>query len=81
MKLTPNDIEVLIHYHVSGPESHPRSSVPAVRESIKMFLLLDMLEADENSFRTTPKGDAMVRALCNTPEPKMAYIDSHGNVL
>lgn len=80
--LTPNDIEVLLHCHVS-PEPHPRLDAPAVQESIKMWICAGMIEPNVNTgiFVTTDKGCAMVMALCKTPYPRLIYIDQNGEEL
>lgn len=83
--MTPNDIEVLLHYHVS-PCIHPRYDAPAVKESIENFLTGKILEpyrhADgpnvtdgPNVFSTTKLGAALVAMLCQTPYPIVACID------
>ena len=83
--LTPNDIEVLIHcYCCHAP--HPRIEAPAVRESLLMWLdnaFIEQLSGTEitATFRTTPKGTAMIKALCRTPEPRCVYLDSEGKEL
>lgn len=79
--LSPSDIEVLLHCHVC-PAPHPRSGAPAVRAAIDMFAYADMIEVWEPTggalgepsyWRTTDKGDAFVKALCNTPEPVQTW--------
>lgn len=77
--MTPNDIEVLMHYHAS-PDSHPRAHAPAVQASIRMFIAEGILKK-EDSFRTTEKGEALVRMLCNTEMPQQAWVDSNGNIV
>lgn len=77
---TPNNIEVLLHYHVS-PTSHPRSYAPAVRNVTKKFLELGVIKKDGKSYQTTKLGEAWVKALCNTCIPKVAYVDEHENIL
>ena len=71
--LSPCDIDVLIWYHVH-PHVHPNSDAPAVRESTAMWVRSGMLAMDGELFTTTPKGAAMVRALCRTPEPVQAWV-------
>lgn len=71
----PNDLTVLIHYHVS-PEIHPRHDAPAVQESINEYTIDGILERDENGcHRTTEKGRAYVKLLCSIPYPEMEYVN------
>jgi len=78
--MTPNDIEVLIHHHVSGT-IHPRATAPAVNEAICRFVHDDILRVDGAHLTTTPRGAALVRALCRTPYPTIQWVDEHGKVL
>jgi hypothetical protein len=78
--LSPSDIEVLLHCHTT-PGPHPRLDAPAVQEALRMFRGCAMIEVVEpkftpgggSAFNTTPKGDAFVKALCNTPEPVQTW--------
>lgn len=81
--MTPNDIEILIHCHVCQLV-HPRISAPAVSESITQFCIDGILAvADERSgtFKTTDKGNALMRSLCDTPYPEQAWIDQTGKII
>lgn len=69
--MTPNDIEVLLHYHCS-PNPHPRLCAPAVAEAVSMFLRAEMLEPTgkgEGMYTTTEGGNLLVKALCAVPMP------------
>jgi len=89
--LSPNDIEVLIWCH-TRPEPHERLYAPAVREAIEMWLESGMIEPDDMYikssiiqpdcvWRTTDKGHAMIKSLCNTPEPISAWLDCNGKTI
>lgn len=81
--MTPNDIEILIHCHVC-PSVHPRISAPAVNESITQFCIEGILAVDDEklgTFKTTDKGAALMRSLCDTPYPKQAWIDQTGKII
>ena len=80
--LSPDDIEVLLHYFVN-PCEHPRYKAPAVQSAIDMFIGCGILEPSggPSPWKTTEKGSAMVRALCRTPEPQLIYADANGNPL
>lgn len=78
--LTVNDIQVLLHFHVS-PEPYPRANAPAVQDAIKMFLKEGMIvERDEQSglgmaYDTTIRGRAYVEMLKHTPFPVCVWMD------
>ncbi len=80
--MTPNDIEILIHYH-SCPEPHPRIHAPAVEDSIRNFLadgILELRKTDkEDTFRTTEKGRAWLQMILDTPYPTLVWVDEKGN--
>lgn len=73
--MTPNDVEILLHFHCSGIP-HPRASAPAVRESIARFIDAGALtHGGPAGYMTTAKGDAWVQMICDTPEPIHMYVD------
>lgn len=89
--MTPNDIEVLIHCHVSLTP-HPRRHYPAVRESLEMFTKHGFIEpikpgdfgfekVDKEAYRTTDRGRAWIAMLCATPWPEQAWVDARGEVI
>lgn len=73
--MTPNDIEVLIHHHVS-PNLHPRAHSPAVQMSIDMFVMDGILKEDGLGYRTTERGVVLMRMLCDTEYPQQAWVDN-----
>ena len=80
--MTPNDIEILIHYHVC-PKVHPRDYAPAVKQSINKFLRDGIIKHDSQSQRghhytTTEKGRAWLEMILKTPYPKQVRIDEKG---
>lgn len=77
---TPNNIEVLLHYHVY-PSTHPRISAPAVQDATQMLLACGAIKPVDNHYTTTRKGAAWVKLLCRTPEPVEAYIDQYGEII
>jgi len=74
---TPNDIEIMIHYHGSRTV-HPRINAPAVGESIQRFLSAGLLvETDvEGIYDTTEGGRMYVEALCAVPLPVQRWVKS-----
>lgn len=82
--LTPNDLDVLIHFCVC-PAPHERQSAPAVQESIKMFVDSGLLELScgltRNGYIATEKGHAHLRQLCSIQFPSQAWVDTGGNII
>ena len=79
-QLTPNDINVLLHYHTC-PDSHPRISAPAIQSAVYKFIEDGILEEFNNEhhvnykIRTTDRGRKFVDMLCETPYPEKRWID------
>ena len=79
--MTPNEIEVLIHCHVS-PSPHPRKDAPAVQEALASFLRNGLVALDEDGiYHTTYRGAAHIAQLCNRPWPVQAWVDENGKVI
>jgi len=81
--MTPNDIEVLIHCHVS-PVLHPRIDAGAVKEALARFLNCGLIEGFgdvSNAYQTTDKGAAHIQQLCNLPFPTVKYVTASGEVI
>lgn len=76
--LTPNDIEVLLHYHCSS-EPHPRFGAPAVTDTVQRFIDLGVLTRP--NLTITPLGAAWVKALCATPMPRLVYVNDRNEIL
>lgn len=78
---SPNNIDILLHFYCTLGVPHPRQGAPAVDEAIKEMVDDGVLRAGATSFQITNLGRAWVTALCSTPKPKLAYVDSNGNML
>lgn len=79
--MTPNDIEILIHCHVS-PTPHPRlAQNKAVFDSLERNGLIRYHANSIGVYVTTARGAAHINQLCSTPWPKQAWIDSNGRVI
>lgn len=76
--MTPLAIEILLHFHVS-PLPHPLSSYPAVAAEIESQLNNGLIEEEKASYRTTERGNAHIRQLCNLPFPTQMWADKDGN--
>ena len=78
--MTPNDIEILIHYHVS-PAPHPRISAPAVESATLMLQEHGLIHLVDGSYRTTDRGSAHVQQLCELDFPRAAWVSAAGEVI
>lgn len=72
MKLTPNDVEVLIHHSICVG-AHPRFDAPKVKDSIEMFIRNGAMTvtggASGPAVIATKKGHAWLDSICSTPPP------------
>ena len=79
--MTPNDIEILIHCHVS-PTPHPRRDAGAVDGALKSFVCQGLIEQrGSDIYYTTDKGAAHVAQLCSVPIPIKQFIGYDGKVI
>lgn len=78
--MTPNDIEILIHCHVS-PMPHPRynDNRGVFDRLVRDELIIGNFE--NTSYRTTNKGAAHIQQLCTLPYPKQAWVDAQGEII
>lgn len=74
MHLTPNHIEVLLHYHCFT-DKHPNEDAPAVKAALDFFLKEDILRLSKGDFTTTERGKAFVTMLCTTPLPTKVWVN------
>lgn len=78
--MTPNDIEMLIHFYAS-PAPHPRASAPACVEAIEQMLAAGLIEPCGDTYKTTRRGAAHVEQLCSTPYPMRGWVCADGRVI
>lgn len=83
--MTPCEIEVLIHCHVS-PSRHPRANAPAIQEAIQHFVKNGLIEIVRregycDTYKTTKKGEAHIEQLCSMPWPKLGWVGYDGDVI
>lgn len=77
--MTPNDIDVLLHYHCCCDE-HERIHAPAVAEAINGFVQDGILRPRQqrsehgSSYETTERGVALVELLCRTEYPVQVWV-------
>lgn len=82
-KLSPLQIEILLHHHTSPTAFLPDSSayLDERNDFIRNGCLVAVEMNGEIIFQTTPKGAAWVEALRRVQMPREAFIDEHGNIL
>jgi len=79
--MTPNDIEILIHCHVS-PAVHPRADAPAVKEALRSLEVNGLIEQrDGDGYCTTKRGQAHMDQLCGLAWPTKAWVGADGKVI
>ena len=81
--ITPNHLDVLIHYN-SSPSRHEREDAPAVRDAIRQFVedgILEPARASKSGFEVTEKGHAWLCAILAVPYPTQAWLDAAGNII
>lgn len=75
---TPNDLEVLLHYHIECVP-HPRLQVPAVEQAVKMWVKEGMLERSrmidptDSGYATTRKAHVWLMHLLSEPLPENTW--------
>jgi predicted transcriptional regulator len=81
IEMTPNDIEILIHCHVS-PSVHPRDNAPAVQQALRSLVTNGLIEQiDGGGYHTTPRGKAHIEQLCGLSWPVEAWVGADGKVI
>lgn len=79
--MTPNDIEILIHCHVS-PAVHPRADAPAVQQALRSLETNGLIEQrDGEGYSTTSRGQAHMEQLCGLAWPVEAWVGADGKVI
>lgn len=71
--LTPNDIQVLMYYHVFTDE-HPDIGDSWVKLSLNNLTSRGLIESNKDDYTTTEKGAVHVRLLCETELPVQRWI-------
>jgi len=79
--MTPHDIEVLIHCHVS-PAPHPRLGTTGVNSAIQSLLSNGLIERHiPDVYTTTNRGKAHIAQLCSTAWPTEEWVSESGNII
>lgn len=68
----PNNLEVLLHFHVS-PSVHPRIDAMAVKEAITELREAGMIQPSDRSYTTTDKGKFYIEHLLAVPFPVRTF--------
>jgi hypothetical protein len=89
-KVTPLELQILIHCHVS-PEQFPTFFAPVVVRVFNSYHMQKIIENDTQFsnamnpyvFKLTPKGKAWLTLILDTPIPtaKVCYVDEKGEVI
>ncbi len=83
-KISPNDLEVMIHYYLwsSLLEPHPRYDAPAVSEAVQRFEEKGLLvNIATQQYQITTKGKAWMQVILSTPFPKRVWLDANGKLI
>jgi hypothetical protein len=84
---SPVRIEVLLHCYVNSSEPIPRIESRAVIEALSFLFELGAItnccgsSSERPRYKTTPLGEAWVRALERVACPSTAFIDDRGYIL
>lgn len=78
----PAHIEFLLWCHTRS-EPYPNVTLDMFRDLIQQFMDADVIEptAVHMHFKTTKKGAAWVKMLCDLEEPRVAFVDGQGKVI
>lgn len=80
--MTPAQLAFLLYCHVH-PDPHPLVDSGTIKGAIAFLRETKCIVAREerNTYSTTPKGAAWIKAICMVPPPKTAYVDQNNEVL
>ena len=81
--ITPNDLEILIHYFVSA-NPHPRETASAVSNAITRYIndgIFEINMTHRSGYEVTDKGKAWLKTILAVPYPKKVWVDRDGNVI
>ena len=79
--VSPNIIDVMLHYYSSGGTPHPRLDAPAVQEAIRFLIENLLLDELDHSYVATDRGIAWVVSICQTVFPRSAWVDQAGDAI
>lgn len=72
----PTNIRALLDVYVYGEVEHPERG--SVQIALKSLRDCGAIEHGEGGLQTTDLGKAWVKALCQMPAPRAAYLDQTG---
>lgn len=76
--MSPLEIEIILHYHISGVD-HDRMTAPAVVDAIRRFMAAGLMQPKtgsqhKRSYELTDGGRMLVDALCSVPFPVQKWV-------
>jgi len=78
--MTPNDIDVLLHYYVCT-EHHPRADAPWVKDSLRFWIKEEILVAEADPIPQgchglviSERGECFIKELLATPLPVTKWV-------
>jgi hypothetical protein len=82
-KISPNDLEILIHYNSNPITPFPRTGAPAVDDAIDRFIDNEIIRstARQSCYKLTSKGRAWLQCILATPFPKKVWLDGNGKLI
>jgi len=81
VEMTPNDIEILIHCHVS-PTIHPRAGATGVKAALRSMERNGLIEElDGFRYTTTSRGKAHIEQMCRLKWPVEAWVGADGKII
>jgi len=86
--MTPNDLDILIHFATTRAP-HPRMDSPAAQSSIEQFAAEGVITFDsdripsngESSYLITNKGRAWLVRILQTPCPRQVWVDEQDRII
>lgn len=84
MNMTPNHLEVLLHYYVFGTQ-HPRMHALAIQQAIRDLIHGGLVELDfaKDTYQTTERGAAHIKQIRKLalPTKKDVWVDEKGEAI
>lgn len=74
--MTPYELEIILHHWTGTPDEFPRASAPAYPETVAKLVDRGLLHnGDGHRLTGTALCDAFIGMLCETPLPRLCYVD------
>lgn len=73
--MSPLEIKMMLHFYAIGePYKGPEAGSEAFNDAVAWFEESDLITDAQHGYQTTERGDAFVRALCETPLPIKKWV-------